>query len=253
MNIQNIVALATQLKGLGFDEMGSVLLKHICFKPAKFLLSSKLQKGNEQMSVELYFERDKKTGDYVLKFYDAILQKESLSVNIEVNGINIGELEKTMSSIDWKVSFDMNARRQWNAENKSSWQTEATIEEIVESLEKLESSEDGKIAANVLKSKYWAVISYAENIVSLNGSKSKQDVSQRFYLFEGEPGISVDEAYRFLQNRWLEKQMLVKKKQQDNDDETEGEQSNTSSGNGLLKKKRLSNARNNKRNKSSQD
>ena len=217
------------------------------------MISSKLQKGKEQINIELHFEKDRKTGDYVLKFYDAILQKEISFSQTEMNSINIVELEKSMSSIDWKIAFDMNTKKQWNAENKASWQAESTIEEIMESLEKLENSEDGKIAANVLKSKYWAAIPDAENIVSLNGSKSKQDVSQRFYLFDGQAGISVDEAYRFLQNRWLEKQMQAKKKQQDNQTETEDEQPNTSSGNGLLKKKRLSNTRNNKRNKSLQE
>jgi hypothetical protein len=36
-------------------------------------------------------------------------------------------------------------------------------------------------------------------------------------FFEDQTGISADDAYRFLQNRWLEKQMQTKGKQSDDD------------------------------------
>jgi len=62
-------------------------------------------------------------------------------------------------------------------------------------------------------------------------------LSQRFYFFEAQTGISVDEAYRFLQNRWLEKQMQAKRKQTvANNREELTEEEPTSSGNGLLKR-----------------
>ena len=65
-------------------------------------------------------------------------------------------------------------------------------------------------------------------------------MSQRFYFFEAQTGISVDEAYRFLQNRWLEKQMQAKRKEPVvNNEEDLTEVEHTSSGNGLLQKKRL--------------
>ena len=62
-------------------------------------------------------------------------------------------------------------------------------------------------------------------------------LSQRFYFFEAQTGISVDEAYRFLQNRRLEKQMQAKRKQTvANNREELTEEEPTSSGNGLLKR-----------------
>ena len=70
--------------------------------------------------------------------------------------------------------------------------------------------------------------------------KIKSEVSQRFYFFEGQAGISVDEAYRFLQNRWLEKQMQAKRKEPVAINEEElSDAEHSSSGNGLLQKKRL--------------
>ena len=83
----------------------------------------------------------------------------------------------------------------------------------IECLSELEKIEDGKAIALDLKLKYWADISYHGFAGIINPLKNKLEVSQRFYFFEGQAGISVDEAYRFLQNRWLEKQMQVKRKQ----------------------------------------
>ena len=65
-------------------------------------------------------------------------------------------------------------------------------------------------------------------------------MSQRFYIFEGEAEISLDEAYRFLQNRWLEKQMQAKRKHIDESNTAENHDSHqTKSGAGLLRKKRI--------------
>ena len=81
--------------------------------------------------------------------------------------------------------------------------------------------------------------------------KNKSEVSQRFYFFESQTGISVDEAYRFLQNRWLEKQMQAKRKETNSTEINESEKdSDASSGSGLLKKKRLGSSRTVKPNKS---
>ena len=68
-------------------------------------------------------------------------------------------------------------------------------------------------------------------------------VSQRFYFFEGQTGISADEAYRFLQNRWLEKQMQAIKKQLDNQTEEPIEENGNNTGSGLLKKRRLNSSK----------
>lgn len=238
MNIQNIVALATQLKGLGFDELGSLLLKRICFKPAEFSISSKLMKGNQQLCFELYFKKDKKTGDYILNFYDAILPKDTSLSNTEINGVDLAELENKMSLIDWKDSFDFDAKKQWSAEDKASWQTEASIAEIIDELQQLENTEEGKVIAATLKTKHCGVISNSVKIFSMSLGRNKQDVSQRFYLFEGQPGISINEAYRFLQNRWFEKQMRLKRKQLD-EPVIKDYGSESKNDNGLLSKKRI--------------
>jgi hypothetical protein len=88
---------------------------------------------------------------------------------------------------------------------------------------------------------------------STSSIRSKSDVSQRFYFSENSVGISVDEAYRFLQNKWLEKQMQLKKKQVDTTSESDNDEANGSTGSGLLKKRRINQTERGKRSRANQD
>jgi hypothetical protein len=216
------------------------LLKRISFKPENFILSQKIEKAKDKLSFQLFFEKDIKQGIYVLSYYDAILQKETPLIDAAINGINTSNLEKSMIEIDWKNAFDFVTKKQLDLEDKTSWEKELKVESVIEGLSELEKSEDGKVISVALKLKYWAGISYQELFGNISPLKNKSEVSQRFYFFEGQTGISVDEAYRFLQNRWLEKQMQAKRKHTDSAEIGETEKdSHTSSGSGLLKKKRL--------------
>src|SRR5665213_913958 len=251
MNIENISALIKQLQSLGFENAGYSLLKRISFKPENFILSQKIEKSKDKLSFQLFFEKEVSKGTYVLLYYDAVLQKEKPLIDATINGISITSLEKSMTEIDWKSAFDFVAKKQLNLEDKTSWEKEQKVESVIEDLSELEKSEDGKEVAVGLKLKYWAGIPYKELFGNISPLKNKSEVSQRFYFFEGQTGISVDEAYRFLQNRWLEKQMQAKRKQKDSTEISETKKdSHASSGSGLLKKKRLGSSRSIKQNKS---
>ena len=178
------------------------------------------------------------------EYYDASLQKETLLIDAAINGISTTSLEKSMTEIDWKSAFDFATKKQLNLEDKISWEKEQKVESVIENLSELEKSEDGKVVSVGLKLKYWAGIPYQEVFGNISPLKNKSEVCQRFYVFEGQAGISVDEAYRFLQNRWLEKQMQAKRKQTSNTEIIETEKDrHASSGSGLLKKKRLGSSR----------
>src|SRR6185312_9322924 len=213
MNIENISALARQLQSLGFENEGYSLLKRIGFKLENFILSQKMEKTKDKLIFQLFFEKDVKQGTYVLSYYDAVLQKETPLIDATINGINTTTLEKSMTEIDWKSAFDFVTKKQLNLEDKTSWEKEQKVESVIEGLSELEKSEDGKAVAERLKLKYWAGIPYQELFGNISPLKNKSEVSQRFYVFEGQPGISADESYRFLQNRWMEKQMQAKRKQ----------------------------------------
>ena len=242
MNIQNIAALAEQLQLLGFENAGYSLLKRISFKPENFILSQKMEKAKDKLNFQLFFYKDVKQDIYVLSYYDATLQKETPLIDATINGINTANLEKSMTEIDWKNAFDFGSKKLLNLEDKTSWEKEQKVESVIEGLSVLEKSEDGKVVSVGLKLKYWAGISYQELFGNISPLKNKSEVSQRFYVFEGQAGISVDEAYRFLQNRWLEKQMQAKRRQ---GDDSKGEVSGSSEheplGNSSLLKKTLLN------------
>jgi hypothetical protein len=251
MNIENIVALVNQLQSLGFQDTGSLLLKRICFKPDNFYLLQRVNRDKEVMLFSLYFELLQKTNNYRLQYYDVTLQKENGGLALPVDGVNPGELEKQMAAIDWKKAFSLDDKKSWNAEDKSTWETESRISGIIESLSILEKSEPGKVIASTLKQKFWAGTLHQEIVGSIPLVKNKEDVNQRFYISEDGGGITTDEAYRFLQNKYMEKQLQLKKKQSDSGDESIPEESNGTSSSGLLKKKRI--AGKGKRNRVNQD
>ena len=251
MNIENISALMGQLQSLGFENAGYSLLKQISFKPANFILSQKIDKAKDKLRFQLFFEKDFKQDIYVLLYYDAILQKETTLTDAAINGINTSNLEKLMIEIDWKNAFDFDTRKELNLEDKISCEKELKVESVLEGLSELEKSDDGKGVAIGLKLKYWSGISYQELFGNISPLKNKSEVSQRFYFFEGQTGISLDEAYRFLQNRWLEKQMQAKRKETDSGKISESaKDSYASYGSGLQKKKRLGSSKTVKPNKS---
>ena len=251
MNIQNISELSKQLEVLGFQDADSLLLKRICFKPSNFYLPQRVIKEKDVMLFSLYFELLQKTDNYLLQYYDVTLQKANGGLVLPVDGVNPAELEKQMAAIDWKKAFSLDDKKSWNAEDKSTWETELKISGIIESLSILEKSEPGKVIASTLKQKFWEGALHQEIFGSITLVKNKADVSQRFYIAEDGSGITTDEAYRFLQNKYMEKQLQLKRKQSDSGDESTDEQSNSTSSSGLLKKKRI--AGRGKRNRVNQD
>ena len=254
MNIQNIAALSAQLKAIGFDNMGYLLAKRICLVPEGFVITEKQSKDNEQIVFNFHFQKDKKLNGYILIFYDAILQKEISVTTQVINGVNIEGLQEEMSTIDWKLVFDFNNKKPFNPDDKLSYEKEQKIEALIRGLLELELTEEGKQISILLKQKYWSEIPYNELMGNISSVKNKAELSQRFYYAEGQACISADEAYRFLQNKWLEKQMQVKRKQLENIEETEaGGDRQSSNGSGLLKKKRVGSSSKNKRTRITQD
>jgi hypothetical protein len=144
-----------------------------------------------------------------------------------------------MAEIDWKIAFELDVKKQWSVDDKSTWENELKIESIIEDLNALQISEEGKSVAVSLKHKFWTGATYQELFGNISPLNNMHEVSQRFYFSEGQAGISVDEAYRFLQNRWLEKKMQIKRKQIDSSIIGESENNSpASSGNGLPRRKR---------------
>ncbi len=253
MNIQSITALASQLQSLGFDNLGSLLLKRICFKPDTFYLNHKIAKDKELLEFRFYFERQRKSDAYMLLYYDVTLKQENIFEELIIAGIHIADLEKQMTTISWMSAFNLDEKKKLDPNDKATWEMEAKVESVIESLATLEQDEKGKAVASVLKLKFWNQVPYHEMFGSISSVRNKSDVSQRFYFSENSVGISVDEAYRFLQNKWLEKQMHLKKKQVDATTESKNDEANGSMGSGLLKKRRINQSAKGNKNRANQD
>ncbi len=104
-----------------------------------------------------------------------------------------------------KVSHGVSRTKQAGKKNKR-------VETIIDNLSAIDKTQERNAIAVSLKRKYWVDIAFPGLIRNTSSIKTKSEVSQRFYFFEGQRGISVDEAYRYLQNKWMEKSMQIKRK-----------------------------------------
>ncbi len=232
MNTKNIASLVGMLSRAGFDQsIGHRLLQQVCFKPVSFTLTEKIRKGKDCLTCHLSFQR--KTDEYVCEFYDASFIKEIHLPDRTINGIRLPDLDRAMGEISWQVPPSEVAFR---LDDEKTWERERNIEVVVNDLSRLSASVDGKNFADCLKVKYWSEVGLESIVGNLNAVRSRLEVSQRFYFMDGE-GIAVDQAYLFLQNRWMEKRLLALKRQ---DDPKKGADSHSGEGENkkLLQKKR---------------
>lgn len=196
-NEKNITAIKQQLQALGFgDGLEKLLRASACFQPLSFGLPYLMQVSGDDVSFRLHVEKVD-TGEYALLFYDAVLRKQiDLVAAARELDLDIGDLEKKMAGINWLDTV------------LHTDQIEAVIGEL-ESIAGI--GPEGVRIAGLLKFKYWAGTPAEALVDGLAAFKSQYEISQRFYISEGQ-SITTEEAYRFLCSKWVEKKMAVKKK-----------------------------------------
>lgn len=210
MNINQITALGDQLRQVGFEHMEVELLKRICFRLPNFELKQSVQRNADLIFFNFHFKRVQETDQYSLEYYDVLLQKELKLSSTMIGVVDITSLEARMVAIDWKNIFASD-QSTGTPGTKAFWDTATAIEIICDELRTLSSHDDGRLVASRLKFKYWTG-HLCDNITGIIPTvKSNADVLQRFY-FSPENSITIDEAYRFLQNKWFEKHMQEKNK-----------------------------------------
>lgn len=210
MNISQITVLGDQLRQMGFKHLEVELLKRICFRLPYFELHQSIQRNTDLIFFNFRFRRVPETDQYSLEYYDVMLQKELKFSSTMIGDVDIASLELRMAAIDWKNIFVLD-QATWTPDDKACWETATAIEVVCDELETLLSCEDGHLVASRLKFKYWTGHLGEDITGTIPTVKSKADVSQRFY-FSPENSITIDEAYRFLQNKWIEKQLHEKSK-----------------------------------------
>jgi hypothetical protein len=148
-----------------------------------------------------------------------------------------------MNAVNWDIGLSNNSMNKIQRERALTWEREEAIEGIVTDLKKLSVTTEGSQLADCLKVKFWLDTPLVSFIPNINVLRNLYEISQRFYFFDGAEQITLDEAYRFLSHRWLEKQLNAKKKEPEND---QGPENGNSAGgnhsankNKLLVKKRI--------------
>lgn len=205
---QNIMALKNQFCSLGFDDgLEHALRCHICFQPLFFILRQRVVRDKDVLIFHFYLERQDEGGTYRCIHYDVILRKEIEIPDVFIGETNTIDLDQKMGAIDWSIDFegepialpsDLEGKR------------EEAICEVVTALDALSLTEEGRVVAGRLKVKYWADLPPEQFIENLSSLKAQFEIRERFYVFSPGQSISVDEAYRFLSNKWLEKQLRKK-------------------------------------------
>lgn len=211
MNTANIAALVEQLDAIGIKHASSPLIKRICLQPGRFSLDRTIIKGSDTLHLHFLFDKAATDGSYSLVQYDAVLQKEVPQPVGIINEVDIAQLDADMQTIDWKDAFAVDDDRPVLLSNETSWAQERLIESVMARCSQLSSDPAGKPIAIALKQKHWEGTAYAEVLEPITTTRSKSEISQRFYV-QADSIISIDEAYRFLQNKWLEKQLQQKEK-----------------------------------------
>nr|WP_294991638.1 hypothetical protein [uncultured Sediminibacterium sp.] len=234
MNVENIASLSSILIRTGFEEnIGYRLLQKICFSPVAFMLIERVHKNADILTCQLHFERN--GTDYTCGYYDVSLVKGIVMPDRTISNIHLAELDLAMGEIDWNFRAD---DKDFRLGVEATWKREKAIAQMVNQLSRLSVTEEGKYFADALKLKYWAEAGLDDLVGNLNAIKAKFEISQRVYFIEGEC-ISVDEAYRFLLNRWMEKKMQARKREEGKENKAD----NTGitmevAGKGLLQKKK---------------
>lgn len=209
--MQNISELSERLSHLGLGNSTAWLCRRICFKPRNFSLTKTLQKANDRIAFHLCFEYLESADVYELKHYDAVLYKERTIIDKVINNVNPVVLDKRMASVNWKEVFLDELAFNGSMDEKIIWNEVQVIEDIVNDLTTLEKGE-GKEVALCLKLKHWEGTAYSEFAGSIISSKIKWEISQRFYSQPNGDIISTEDAYRFLQNNWLERELKARRK-----------------------------------------
>lgn len=225
MPASNINTLIATLISLGFDpSVESQLRCHLCFKPTQFELSTSLFSGDDVCLFAVRVERGEH-GEYQLRYYTASLRKR-----VEVPA-EVAELDRRMAAVDWAtVSMGRQVAKPIEA---------AVVEEAADLVEALQAF---GIAADLLRYKYWFGTALEPLIEFSSQHKSIWEISERFYFFNEVDLIPFSDAIRFLNSRWMERQLQLRKKLVERSSEAAGGDSGRSL---LLKKKPRTSAKKN--------
>lgn len=211
-NEKNIEALKSQLLPLGFAlglERG--LRAHICLGPEQFTLHYRCLRQGDGLMVSLPFLKAAGGPDYHCPYYEVRLRRQVDIPPLQLGEVDTADLEARLAAVDWMAPLPARFTEE-APPDPAGGHREEMIERIITDLDRPEASDEGAAVAHLLKTKNWSDTPLEGLIQSAGGQKSRMETAQRFYFFEGERGITLEEAYRYLCHRWRERQWQAQRK-----------------------------------------
>jgi hypothetical protein len=192
VNEKNIEHLKARLLQLGFAASIEMELRcRICFSPGTFELVHTEVAAADLVRFVARVERGEKE-IYSLLYYTASLRKGDV-VPAEFAGMN-----QKMSAVNWKALV-----------SDKPMVDKQSISEAFELLKELETI---GAEADVLKFRHWVDTPLEILMPNLSALKNRYEILERFYLIDDTHTISFKEASRFLNNKWMERQIVAGKK-----------------------------------------
>ncbi len=207
MNIEQIQSLSESLIRFGFSPaVENQLVYHACLRQKEFTIRERRAFGTDIVSYSIVCKTKDSGSGLVCAYYDASLRKEIRVERVNLNGVNVGKVEEKMRGVNWQQMSRFESYPKLSFEDKTTWDNLMTAESAICDLEALSVTAEGKEIADSLRYLYWADLPLEFHIPNLLFLKNRLELSQRFYVL-GQDGITADEAFRFLNNRWIQRQM----------------------------------------------
>jgi len=164
----NNEALRLHLEKLGFgNKLNEAISFYESYPQAHFQLPVRERNEKEAIDYWLRFEKSDNTRNYQLTGYDATLRIYPEIPDTIIIGINTGKLDEAMKQFDWSLDHHTEALIDELLQTKAGRQELKSLDNILNDINKLHHSPEGKEIAEKLMFKYWSAGPYEPNECSL--------------------------------------------------------------------------------------
>lgn len=215
---ENIMHLMARFQSLGFGvsvdgAVEAAVRASLCFQKERFEIRDVLVREGDTCIVTVLCAMEPAKNAFDTIYYDVVLRKAMVLDEVVINGVEVQKLNAVMREINWVCAYQ--GKLVLISDSLPGVEQTKKIETILYQLAKLGESSDGERVANQLRFHHWVDTILEQVVSNFSSLRWQYEISQRFYFFEEEQPISIDEAYRFLKSKWIEKQWQFRKRQVD--------------------------------------
>jgi hypothetical protein len=191
-----IESLKARLIMLGFEpDVETMLRCHLCFAPAAFDVRTVRAFGADTCQYSVHIGYPAGGSQLSVQYYQATLRKQLIVPE------DLHLLDQKMKLVPWEDI--VRGKYSVIAIEKSLLKAAA---EVIAEMEGMGS------VADLLKYKYWVGTALESQIGGLAALRNEWEISERFYFFDEVSAISFSDALRFLNSKWMERQVSSQKR-----------------------------------------